>query len=144
GDTVREAVVPLTFWLTPSDQVMANGATPVSVALTVDDAPAQIVPPPLTAAVGRALTVTVALPLDVPLQFTSLIEVMVYVVFDDGETVRETVVLLTLLWLKPSDQVMANGAVPVSVALMVADAPAHIAPPPLTLAVGRALTVTVA
>jgi hypothetical protein len=78
GDTERDAVVPLaTFWLTPSDQVIENGAVPVSVALTVDEAPAQIVPPPLTAAVGRALMVIVALPDDVPLQFASLIEVIV-------------------------------------------------------------------
>ena len=41
---------------------------------------------------GSVLTVTAALPLEVPLQFASLIEATVYVVVDDGETVREAVV----------------------------------------------------
>ena len=59
---MRDAVVPLaTFWLTPSDQVMLNGAAPVSVAVMVAEPPlpAQYEPPPLTAAVGRALLLTV-------------------------------------------------------------------------------------
>ena len=73
---------------------MANGAVPVSVAVMVDVPPAQTVPPPLTTAVGLGLTVMVALPLEVPLQFASLIEATVYVVVDDGETLREAVVPL--------------------------------------------------
>ena len=73
---------------------MEKGAVPVSEALIVAEKPAQIVPPPLTAAVGSGLTVIVALPLEVPPQFASEIEVIVYVVFADGETVREAVVPL--------------------------------------------------
>ena len=142
GETVRETDVPLTlFCVKPSDQVTENGAMPLRIALTVAEAPGQIAPPPLTSADGRPLTVTVALPLEVPLQFASVIEVMVYVVLDDGETVRVAVVPLTF-WLKPSDQVMENGAAPVSAALTVDDPPEQIVPPPLTLAVGAELTVT--
>src|ERR1051325_10156128 len=40
-------------------------------------------------------------------------------------------------------QTTLKGAVPVSVALIVADPPAHIAPPPPTVAVGIGLTLTV-
>src|SRR5437868_15000039 len=123
---------------------MANGAVPVSVAVIVDVPPAQTVPPPLTTAVGLGLTVMVALPLEVPLQFASEIEVIVYVVFDGGETVREAVVPLATFWVTPSDQVMANGAVPVSVAKMVAEPPAQNVPPPLTAAAGVGLTVIAA
>ena len=82
------------------------------------------------------LTVTVALPLEVPLQFASVIAVTVYVVDDDGETLREAVVPLFTVCTLPSDQVTENGATPVRVAVTVADpAPAQMVPPPLTAAV---------
>src|SRR5947209_7989986 len=123
---------------------MVNGAVPVSAAVIVAELPAQIGPVPLTVAVGLALTVTVAPPDEVPPQFASEIEVIVYVVVDKGETVREALVPLATFWLTPSDQLIANGAVPVSVAVIVAEEPAQIVPPPLTVAVGLALTVTVA
>ena len=45
--------------------------------------------------------------------------------------------------MKPSDQVIANGAVPVSVALIVAELPAQIAPLPVTAAVGVVLMAIV-
>jgi hypothetical protein len=64
-------------WVTLSDQVTLNGAVPVSVAVIVADAPGQIAPPPLTVAVGTGLTVTTAVPLDVPLQFASVTAVTV-------------------------------------------------------------------
>ena len=73
GLTLRDAVVPLLMvCVTLSDQVTLNGAVPVSVAVIVADAPGQIAPPPLTAAVGRVLTVIDAEPLDVPVQFASM------------------------------------------------------------------------
>src|SRR5205085_1990609 len=135
GDTLRVGVVVVT----PSLHVIANGAVPVSVAVIVVDAPAQIVALPLTTAVGFAFTVTTALPVDVPLQFASEMLAIVYVVVDDGETLRVGVVVVT-----PSLHVIENGAVPVSVAVIVVDAPAQIAALPLTTAVGFALTVTTA
>lgn len=73
----------------PSDQTTVNGAVPVSAALIVTPAePAQNVPPPLTTAEGRVPTLTVALPLAVPVHDAEEMRVMVYVVFADGETFR--------------------------------------------------------
>ena len=78
GLTVRDAVVPLLMvCVTLSDQITLHGAVPVSAAVIVAEPPGQIVPPPLTAAVGRVLTVIVAEPLDVPVQFASVSEVTV-------------------------------------------------------------------
>jgi hypothetical protein len=78
GVTVRVAVVPLLMvCVTLSDQITLNGAVPVSVAVIVVDAPGQIAPPPLTVAVGSVLTVTIAVPLAVPVQFASVTEVTV-------------------------------------------------------------------
>ena len=55
----------------PSDHVTFHGLVPVSVAVTVAGWFEQIVALPLTVAVGLALTVTIALPEDVPLQVAS-------------------------------------------------------------------------
>jgi hypothetical protein len=63
--------------VTLSDQVALNGAVPVSVAVIVAEAPGQIAPPPLTVAVGKDFTVTVAVPLAVPVQFASVSDVTV-------------------------------------------------------------------
>ena len=72
GETVRVALVVLMpFWVTPSDHVIENGATPVSVAVMVRAVDGQPLLLPLTVAVGRALTVIAALPVEVPLQFAS-------------------------------------------------------------------------
>jgi hypothetical protein len=57
--------------------VIANGAPPLSVALIVVELPAQIAALPLTTAVGFALTVIAALPVEVPLQFASVMLVIV-------------------------------------------------------------------
>jgi hypothetical protein len=76
GETVR-VIVPLPDCVTPSDHVTAKGAAPVSVAVIVAEPPAQIALVPLTTAVGFALTVTIALPVDVPLQFASVMVVIV-------------------------------------------------------------------
>jgi hypothetical protein len=52
------------------------------------------------------------------------------------------VVPLLTGWTIPSDQVTLHGAVPVSVAVIVAEPPGQMAPPPLTAAAGRGRTVT--
>jgi len=101
----------------------------VSAAEIVAEPPAQIVPPPLTVAVGEGLTVTVALPDEVPVQFVSETEVTVLVVIP--------------LWGTPSDHMMLHGGVPVSAAEMVAEPPVQMLASPLTVAVGSGVTVTV-
>ena len=75
---MRDAVVPLLMvCVTLSDQVTVHGAVPVSVAVIVVEPPAQIAAVPLTAAVGSGRTVTVAEPLEVPVQFASVSDVTV-------------------------------------------------------------------
>ena len=61
-----------------------------------------------------------------------------------GLTVRDAVVPLLMVCVTLSDQVTLNGAVPVSVAVIVADAPGQNVPPPLTVAVGSVLMVMIA
>ena len=133
GDTLRVGVVVVT----PSLHVIENGAVPVSVAVTVEEPPAQIVALPLTTAVGFAFTVTTALPVAVPLHSASVRLVIVYVVVDAGETVRVTLVSFTSVCVRPSLHVIVNGPTPVSVAVTVAEPPAQIAVVPLTTAAGR-------
>ena len=60
-----------------------------------------------------------------------------------GLTLRVAGLAATLACVKPSDQLKVQGPVPVSVAWIVALLPGQIAPPPLTVAVGRARIVTV-
>src|SRR4051794_4025455 len=98
--------------ITLSDQVTLNGAVPMSAAVIVADAPGQITPPPLTVAVGSVFTVIVAEPLDVPVQFASLIESIEYVFVAAGLTLREAVVPLLIVCVTLSDQVTFPGAVP--------------------------------
>jgi hypothetical protein len=137
GDTLRVTLLVLIpDCVTPSDHVIANGALPVSVALIVVEPLAQIAALPLTTAVGFALTVIAALPVDVPLQFASVMLVIVYVVLLDGETLRVTLLVLMPDCVTPSDHVIANGALPVSVAVIEAEPPVQIAALPLTTAVG--------
>jgi hypothetical protein len=63
GLTEREAgLVATPFWTKPSDQVTFHGPEPVKAAWIVVEFPRQMVAVPVTAAVGRASTVTVALP----------------------------------------------------------------------------------
>ena len=81
GLTVRWAGLLTTpFWFVPSDQLTFHGPVPVSAAdITVESA-GQIVPPPLTTTVGRAWTVTTALPVRSPasaVQFASVRSVTV-------------------------------------------------------------------
>jgi hypothetical protein len=72
------AVVPLeTVWTKPSDQVRVNGRpSPLMVAVSVDGPPGQVVPPPVTLTESGAAGVTVALPLDVPLQPLAVVMVV--------------------------------------------------------------------
>src|SRR4051812_7061247 len=118
----------------PSDHVIVNGATPLSVAVIVVELPAQIAALPLTTAAGFALIVIAALPVDVPLQFASVTLVIVYVMLLDGETLRVALVVLTFDCVTPSDHVIANGALPLNVAVMEAEPPAQIAALPPTTA----------
>jgi hypothetical protein len=139
------AVVPVLIdCVVLSDHFTLQGAVPVRAAAMVAEVPGQIVVLPLTVAVG-VLTVTAALPLPaLEHPEASLTDVTVYVVDDDGLTLRVAVVPLLIVWMFPSDQVTLHGAVPVSVAVIVAELPAQIAPPPLTAAFGRGRTVTAA
>jgi hypothetical protein len=97
---------------------------------------------PVIVGVGAGLTLIVALPDDVPLHDASLSDVIVYVIVDDGETERLAVVPLLTTCVKPSDQVMFHGALPVSDAAIDAELPVQIEVLPLTLAVGAGLTLT--
>ena len=63
-------------------------------------------------------------------------------IVDDGETVREVLVPLLTTSVKPSDQVMFHGAVPVKDAVIVAELPAQIVALPLTFAAGTGFTET--
>ncbi|MCU1232007.1 MAG: hypothetical protein JWO97_4891, partial [Acidobacteria bacterium] len=145
GETLRVAVVvEIPDCTTPSDQVMENGAAPMSVTVIVRAVDGQPLLFPLTVAVGFALMVIAALPVDVPLQFASVMLVIVYVVLLGGETLRVTLVVLTFDCVTPSDQMIVNGATPLSVALIVVELPAQIAALPLTTALGFALTVIAA
>lgn len=99
------------------------------------DRPAQIVAELLATAVGRELTVTVALPEDVPGPFASDTEVTVYVVVKDGLTLRVPGLAVRPLCVTLSDQVIDQGGVPVRAAWIVVDVPAQIVAVPVTVAV---------
>ena len=108
------------------------------------DPPAQISADPPAAAVGRGLTVTTALPDEVPEQLASETDVTVYVVVADGETDRIAGDAPTPDWVTPSDQTTVHGPVPVRAAWITAEAPpAHMVAPPETVAVGSGRTVAV-
>src|SRR5580765_6733366 len=74
GLTLRDAGLAATlFCVTPSDQTTVHGPTPVNAAWILALFPGQIVPPPLTTAVGSARFVTVLLQVLVqPLAFVSV------------------------------------------------------------------------
>jgi hypothetical protein len=127
GETLREIEVDDVVCVTPSDHVTLNGAQPLSDALTVDELPAQIVPPPLTAADGGVRIVTVAEPPTLPLQCASLIDDNEYVAVVDGVTMRLAVLPEVIVCVSPSDHVTVNGAVPLRPALIVADCPGQMA-----------------
>jgi hypothetical protein len=107
------------------------------------DWPAQIVAEPEALAVGRGLTVTLALPDEVPAQFASETAVTVYVVVEPGLTLRVAGLEVTPVCVTPSDHVKFQGLVPVSVAWIVAEEPWQIDVEPLTVAFGNGLTVIV-
>jgi hypothetical protein len=106
-------------------------------------APAQISAEPEATAVGLGLTVTEALPEDVPAQCASDSAETVYVVEPPGDTDRVAGDAATPDWTTPSDQVTVQGAVPVSPAWITVAPPGQIAAEPETVAVGFGSTVTV-
>jgi len=145
GLTLRVAgLLVIPFCVTPSDQVTFHGAVPVSAAVSVVELPTQMLVVPLTVAVGNGLTVTIALPEEVPVQFASETTVTVYVVVADGVTLRVAGLLVTPVCVTASDHVMFHGPVPVSVAVSVVELPAQMVAVPVTVAVGNALTVITA
>ena len=107
------------------------------------EAPTQISAEPAATAVGLGLTVTTALPDEVPEQCASATATTVYVVVAPGETVRVAGEAATPDCVAPSDHVTVHGAVPVSAAWMSAAPPGQIAAVPETAAVGFGSTVTV-
>jgi len=108
--------------------------------MTVEE-PAQIVASPETWAFGAFSTVTTALPDTVPGPFASETAVTVYVVDDDGETLRVAGPAERLACVTPSDHPTTHGGVPASAACMVADPPAQIVPPPDTVAVAGGVSL---
>ena len=59
-------LVATAFWLEPSDQLTFHGPVPVKAAEILVEPPLQIVAVPLATEVGRALTITTALPVRLP------------------------------------------------------------------------------
>ncbi len=90
------------------------------------------------------MTVTTALPLDVPAQLASVTEVTEYVVVAPGLTVRAAGEAATLDCVTPSDQTSVQGPVPVSAAWMFVAPPGQICAVPVTVAVGFGETVITA
>jgi hypothetical protein len=78
GLTLRDAGDAATpLCVTPSDQITVHGPVPVSAAWIVVEAPRQIAAVPETVAVGFGVTVTTALPEEVPAQLASETDVTV-------------------------------------------------------------------
>ena len=143
GDTLRVIVFVFAVCTNPSDQVSVYGRpSPVIVAVSVADPPGQIEPPPLTVTELEPYRVMVALPLEVPLQRESVMDVIAYVVATSGATFRVAVVPLATVWTTPSDQVTVNGAVPVRVAVIAFVVPSQHVPVPLMTADGAAAGYT--
>ena len=82
-----------------------QGCEPVSATEIVVDPPLQNAALPLIVAVGFGLTVTVAVPATVPVQFASLTAVSVYVVVVAGDTEKvygDVVIPFTVTGVTPS------------------------------------------
>jgi hypothetical protein len=105
--------------------------------------PAQISAVPEATAVGCGVTVTTALPEEVPAQFESETAVTVYVVVAAGLTERAAGEEATFDCVTPSDQTTVHGPTPVSAARICVELPAQIVAVPETAAVGRGFTATV-
>jgi hypothetical protein len=119
---------------------------PVTANESVALPPLQIVVEPLIAAVGRAFTVTIALPdKSAPMeeQFASEAEAREYVVAEDGETLTVIVGAVPLNDIAPGLIVPLIVPLPVTAKESVALPPLQIVVEPLIAAVGRALTFTV-
>lgn len=135
GLTWRVAGFAAAIWIVPSFHVIVHGAVPVRATFIVETVPAQTVPPPVTVAVGRGLTVTRADPEAVPAQpFAPDTAVIVYVVVTAGETTRVAGVAAIPLWMNPSDHVRLHGPVPVKATESVVLSPAQSVAPPVKVA----------
>src|SRR6266446_3795923 len=115
----------------------------------VVELPLQIVAVPLTTEVGRGFTVIVALPVLSPfceVHLESDKAVTVYVVVEEGVTLRVAGLAETPVCVVPSDQVTFHGPVPVRSAWMLAEVPLHtvVLSALLTTEVGRGFTVITA
>jgi hypothetical protein len=88
---------------------------------------------------GIVPTVTAALPVRSPacaVQLASVRAVIVYVVVEDGLTLRVAGLVATPLWTTESDQVTFQGPVPVRTAWIGVEPPTQIVAVPETMAVG--------
>ena len=150
GVTLRVAGLAATpVCVVPSDQVTLQGAVPVRSAWIVAAVPLHtvVLSALLTTDVGLGFTVTTALPVRFPawaVHLESVSAVTVYVVVDDGLTLRVAGLEATPVCVTPSDHVTFHGPRPVSAAWMVLELPLQIVPLPLATAVGLALTVMTA
>ena len=109
--------------------------------------PEQIVPPPLTTAVGREFVVIVAEPTkEVPVQLASDKAVTVYVPSKaPAITYGEAAIPATLTGVTPSVYVKFQGALPVKAIVMLGiGSPIQIIPPPEITAVGNGSVTIVA
>jgi hypothetical protein len=124
--------------VTPSDHVTVHGAVPVSDAWIVAEEPAQTEADPLTAAVGRGLTVTVTAALFVETHPLASVTVSVYVLVKEGEATGEQLVASESPVAGVHEQLVPPDPV------KEVEFPAQIVAVPDAAAIGSGLTVTVA
>jgi hypothetical protein len=124
--------------VTPSDHVTVQGAAPVSAAWIVAEEPTQTEADPLTAAVGRAFTVTVTAGLFVETHPVAFVTVSVYVVVAEGKAVGEQLFGLESPVAGAHEQLAPPDPV------NAVEAPAQIVAAPDAAAIGSGWTVTVA
>ena len=139
GETDRlagEAATP--DWVTPSDQVTLHGPVPVSAAWTPMEPPAQISPPPDTAAAGRGSTVTVTAGALTETQPFPSVTVRTYVVVEAGAASGEQLAGFE----SPAAGAHEHDAPPEPESGV--DPPAQISAEPPAEAVGRRFTTTAA
>lgn len=146
GDTFTVMVGAVPLNAVPLDSVPLMVPLPVTVRVSVVVWPLQILAVPLSTAVGRAFTVTTALPVKsaaMALQLASERVATVYVVFIEGDTTT-VIVGAVPLNTAPLESVPLIVPLPVTVSVKVALVPLQTVVVPLISAVGRALTFTVA
>jgi hypothetical protein len=133
GETVRDWPAAVTVCVKPSLQASVIGKLPLTAGVIVAEPPdGQTVAEPESVADGAGRIVTTAEPLAATEQLFTSFTVAVYVVVEDGETLRVAVVPLFTVCTLPSLQVTVNGALPASVAVIGVDVPRQIVAAPLT------------